>query len=215
MQNDLDRQSSGPAGFGVIAERFRRAGQPERAAALCREGLEKFPDHLSARVTLGWSLLDMGEHREAFDQLKSVLKRAPDNLAAIRGLAELHERGIGFELESAAELDSFENEEHHVAPVEEIPEVEELDPVVEPARFEIEDVIDAFGEIDEIDEIEEAADADDIAAVEIERTPVSLFERAPLALRDEADADRVGELKAWLSRVRARRSTAMTEYMAS
>jgi tetratricopeptide (TPR) repeat protein len=95
--------TTGPAAFGVIAERFRRAGQPEKAVTLCREGLEKFPDHLSARVTLGWSLLDMGEHQEAFDQLKSVLKRAPDNLAAIRGLAELHERGIGLVFDSLSE----------------------------------------------------------------------------------------------------------------
>src|SRR6478672_1388522 len=101
--------ATGPAAFGVIAERFRRAGQPEKAAALCREGLDQFPDHLSARVTLGWSLLDMGEYQEAFDQLKSVNKRAPDNLAAIRGLAELHERGVGLVFESMpdaeAELD--------------------------------------------------------------------------------------------------------------
>lgn len=201
MQNDFESPSSGPAGFGVIAERFRRAGQPERAVALCRDGLEKFPDHLSARVTLGWSLLDMGEHREAFDQLKSVLKRAPDNLAAIRGLAELHERGIGVELDGVDHEGVQEVQE--VQEVRAIPTIDELDPVVEPARFEIEDVIDEFEEVEPVED------------VEIERTPVSLFERAPLALRDEADADRVGELKAWLSRVRARRSTTMTEYMAS
>lgn len=98
-----DVSSTGPTAFGVIAERFRRAGQPEKAVALCREGLEAFPDHLSARVTLGWSLLDLGEHQEAFDQLKSVLKRAPDNLAAIRGLAELHEQGIGLVFDSLAD----------------------------------------------------------------------------------------------------------------
>jgi len=78
--------------FGGIAERFRRAGDLERAVALCRDGLKKFPDHLSARVTLGWSLLDLGRYDEAQVELEQVLKRAPDNLAAIRGLAELHER---------------------------------------------------------------------------------------------------------------------------
>ena len=78
--------------FGGIAERFRRAGDLERAVALCRDGLKKFPDHLSARVTLGWSLLDLGRYEEAQVELEQVLKRAPDNLAAIRGLAELHER---------------------------------------------------------------------------------------------------------------------------
>jgi len=79
--------------FSVIAERVRRAGQPDRAVQLCLEGLAQFPDHLSARVTLGWALLDLGRDREAFVELQAVLKRAPDNLAAIRGLAELHARG--------------------------------------------------------------------------------------------------------------------------
>jgi len=78
--------------FGAIAERFRRAGDLDRAVALCQEGLAKFPDHLSARVTLGWSLLDLGRYEEAREALEGALKRAPDNLAAIRGLAELHDR---------------------------------------------------------------------------------------------------------------------------
>jgi tetratricopeptide (TPR) repeat protein len=78
--------------FGAIAERFRRGGDLERAVALCQEGLAKFPDALSARVTLGWALLDLGRYDEAREALESALKRAPDNLAAIRGLAELHDR---------------------------------------------------------------------------------------------------------------------------
>jgi tetratricopeptide (TPR) repeat protein len=78
--------------FGGIAEKYRRAGDLDRAIALCREGLKKFPDHVSARVTLGWALLDQKKYEEAQVELESALKRAPDNLAAIRGLAELHER---------------------------------------------------------------------------------------------------------------------------
>ena len=78
--------------FGGIAEKFRRSGDLDKAIALCREGLKKFPDHVSARVTLGWALLDKGQYDEARAELEQALKRAPDNLAAIRGLAELHER---------------------------------------------------------------------------------------------------------------------------
>ena len=80
------------AAFGAIAERFRRAGALEQAVSLCRDGLKKFPDHVSARVTLGWSLLDLGKYDEARVELEQVMRRAPDNLAAIRGLAELHDR---------------------------------------------------------------------------------------------------------------------------
>jgi hypothetical protein len=99
----LNRRRQVPAedtpAFGAIAERFRRGGDLERAVQLCREGLQKFPDHLSARVTLGWALLDLGKYDEAQAALEQVLKRAPDNLAAIRGLAELHQRA-----ESSVEL---------------------------------------------------------------------------------------------------------------
>jgi tetratricopeptide (TPR) repeat protein len=80
-------------GFGHAAERLRRAGEPQRAVALCRDGLRRFPDHVSARVTLGLALVDLGQHAEARAELRAVLKRAPDNLAAIRGLAHLHDHG--------------------------------------------------------------------------------------------------------------------------
>jgi hypothetical protein len=81
--------------FGGIAERFRRGGDLDRAIALCRDGLKRFPDQLSARVTLGWSLLDKGQYDLARTELEQVLRKAPDNLAAIRGLAELHDRTEG------------------------------------------------------------------------------------------------------------------------
>ena len=92
--------------FSVIAERFRRAGQLDRAVALCREGLTAYPEHLSARVTLGCALLGLGHELEALHELQAVLKRAPDNLAAIRGMAELHARGI--EEQDAQEMDAAE-----------------------------------------------------------------------------------------------------------
>ena len=134
MQTTPVISATGPAAFGVIAERFRRAGQPEKAVALCREGLEQFPEHLSARVTLGWSLLDMGEYQEAFDQLKSVNKRAPDNLAAIRGLAELHERGIGLMFESMPDApDADMALEMEMAP---LAEMDPVMPAFEPAFAE-------------------------------------------------------------------------------
>src|SRR4051812_37961700 len=92
----LKRSRQAPAeetpAFGGVAERFRRAGDLDRAISLCREGLKKFPMLLSARVTLGWALLDQAKFDEARVELEQVLRRAPDNLAAIRGLAELHDR---------------------------------------------------------------------------------------------------------------------------
>ena len=72
------------------AEQVRRAGDAQRAVDLCRDALVRFPGHLSARVTLGWALLDLGKLKEAREEFESVRKSAPDNFAAIRGLAQLH-----------------------------------------------------------------------------------------------------------------------------
>jgi tetratricopeptide (TPR) repeat protein len=90
-----DRETPRPASFGAVAERLRRAGQFDQAVTVCREGLAEFPHHLSARVTLGWALIELGRHDEARTELEAVLKRAPDNLAAIRALADLHDRTAG------------------------------------------------------------------------------------------------------------------------
>lgn len=79
--------------FAHVAERFRRAGDLQRAVALCRDGLRTFPEHVSARVTLGLALLDLGQHADARAELRHALSRAPDNLAAIRGMAALHDHG--------------------------------------------------------------------------------------------------------------------------
>lgn len=72
------------------AEQVRRSGNAQGAVDLCRDALVRFPGHLSARVTLGWALLDLGQLKEAREAFEAVRKSAPDNFAAIRGLAQLH-----------------------------------------------------------------------------------------------------------------------------
>ena len=78
--------------FAALAEEYRRAGRFEEAIATCRAGLQRHPAYLSARVTLGRALLEMGQFDEAREELENVLRTAPENLAAIRGLAEIHHR---------------------------------------------------------------------------------------------------------------------------
>ena len=70
----------------------RRAGQYEDAIEVCRAGLTVHPGYLSARVTLGRALIELNQLSEAQTELEIVLKSAPENLAAIRGLAEIHHR---------------------------------------------------------------------------------------------------------------------------
>ncbi len=78
--------------FAQLAEEYRRAGQYAEAVDACRSGLERHPGYLSARVTLGRALIELGHLDEARHELEQVLKSAPENLAAIRGLAEIHHK---------------------------------------------------------------------------------------------------------------------------
>ena len=78
--------------FAQLAEECRRAGNLQEAVDVCRAGLAIHPGYLSARVTLGRALVEMDDLTAALVELEYVLKSAPENLAAIRGLAEIHHR---------------------------------------------------------------------------------------------------------------------------
>lgn len=80
--------------FAQLAEEHRRLAQYQEAVEVCRAGLAVHPTYLSARVTLGRALLELGELEPAQHELQLVLASAPDNLAAIRGIGEiLHRKG--------------------------------------------------------------------------------------------------------------------------
>jgi len=78
--------------FAALAEEYRRAGRFKEAIDVCRAGLTRHPAYLSARVTLGRALIEVGALEEARLELDQVLETAPENLAAIRALAEIHHR---------------------------------------------------------------------------------------------------------------------------
>jgi tetratricopeptide (TPR) repeat protein len=78
--------------FAQLAEECRRAGQYEEAVEVCRTGLAIHPGYLSAHVTLGRALIELDSLDDAQGELELVLRSAPENLAALRGLAEIHHR---------------------------------------------------------------------------------------------------------------------------
>lgn len=84
------QQDPASIAFGALAEEYRRAGRLEDAIVVCRAGLERHPSYLSARVTLGRALQALGQLDDARAEFERVIDVAPDNLAAIRALAELH-----------------------------------------------------------------------------------------------------------------------------
>jgi len=66
----------------------------QEAVDVCRAGLAVHPSYLSARVTLGRALVELQQFDEAQRELEHVLQSAPENLAAIRGLADsFHRQG--------------------------------------------------------------------------------------------------------------------------
>jgi len=77
--------------FAQLAEECRRKGDNDEAVAICRAGLAYHPDYLSARVTLGRALVELGRLDEAQTELTLVLTLAPDNLAANRAIAEMYQ----------------------------------------------------------------------------------------------------------------------------
>jgi tetratricopeptide (TPR) repeat protein len=80
--------------FAQLAEEYRRSGSYEDAIETCRAGLAIHPTYVSARVTLGRALIELHELDSAEGELRQVFEHAPENLAAIRGLAEIyHQRG--------------------------------------------------------------------------------------------------------------------------
>jgi len=78
--------------FAQLAEEYRRSGNYEEAVATCRAGLEIHPGYLSARVTLGRSLIELKDLDAAETELAHVLQHASENLSAIRGMAEIHHK---------------------------------------------------------------------------------------------------------------------------
>ena len=91
LRRRVELNPASPA-FAALAEEYRKVGQFDEAITTARTGLERFPTYLSARVTLGRSLIEVNELEEARTHLEAVVSQAPENLAAIRALADIHHR---------------------------------------------------------------------------------------------------------------------------
>lgn len=86
------QKDPGSIAFAQLAEEYRRAGRFDESIDVCRAGLARHPGYLSARVTLGRALLEIGDIDSAQRELNDVLRVAPENLSAIRGIAEVHRK---------------------------------------------------------------------------------------------------------------------------
>lgn len=85
------RHAENPEGrfFVPLADRCRKLGDLDRAERLLREGLQRLPDYVSARIVLAQCLADAKRTDEAAGEFRSVLAVDPQNLLALRGLGKL------------------------------------------------------------------------------------------------------------------------------
>ena len=88
------RVDSDPASiaFASLAEEYRRAARFDEAVEASRAGLRFHPTYVSARVTLGRSLMELALYDQAERELHVVARSTPDNLAARRALGDLYWR---------------------------------------------------------------------------------------------------------------------------
>ncbi len=74
--------------FAPLAEAYRKAGLPDEAIEIAKEGLRVHPSFIGGKVALARALFDKRSYQEVIDLLAAVVEDAPDNLVAERLLAE-------------------------------------------------------------------------------------------------------------------------------
>ena len=89
------RWAENPKGrnFAPLADAYRKAGELDRALELCTAGLERHPDYVSAHIVFGRCMIDQKNDAGAADVFRRVLVLDPENVLALKILAEIAERG--------------------------------------------------------------------------------------------------------------------------
>src|SRR3989475_1554576 len=89
------RWAENPKGrnFAPLADAYRKAGELDRAIELCKSGLERHPDYVSAHIVYGRCFLDLKNDTAASQVFRKVLELDPENVLGLRLLAEIAERG--------------------------------------------------------------------------------------------------------------------------
>lgn len=75
--------------FVPLAEEYRKAGMVDEAISVLLRGLENQPSYMTARVALGKIYLEKNMLKEARDEFKKVITVIPDNLFALKKVAEI------------------------------------------------------------------------------------------------------------------------------
>lgn len=93
------RFAENPTGrnFAPLADAYRKAGELDRAIELCKGGLERHPDYVSAHIVYGRCLIDKKDDAEAEQVFQRILGLDPENIIALKVLADLADRNNRFD----------------------------------------------------------------------------------------------------------------------
>ncbi len=89
LEKKLKREPSSLI-FVQLAEEYRKVGAFDDAIRICREGLERHPNYISANMLLGRVYFETRRYREARTELEKVVSSSPENLMAHRMLGDIH-----------------------------------------------------------------------------------------------------------------------------
>ena len=78
--------------FAPLADAYRKAGLVDNAIELCQAGLQIHPDYVSGHIVHGRCLVDKKDDTGADAVFRRVLELDPENILALRVLAEIAER---------------------------------------------------------------------------------------------------------------------------
>ena len=75
--------------FAPLANEFRKAGNIQRAIAICREFVPQQSGHMSGHIVFGQALFEDGNYVEARAVFNTALDLDPENLLALRHLGDI------------------------------------------------------------------------------------------------------------------------------
>ena len=100
FDSDLDEVllNGMPQTFARLADIHRTSGRFDQAESLCRDGVKEFPDYGSGHMVLALTCHERGETERALIELHSALKCEPDNILALKLIADIHWESRQFSL---------------------------------------------------------------------------------------------------------------------
>jgi len=91
-QEERLARDPGSLAFAQLADLYRKAGRTREAAALCRDGLARYPHYTTARLILAKALAAEGDLEAALAELTAILEASPNDVQCHRLAAEIHRR---------------------------------------------------------------------------------------------------------------------------